>query len=77
MALIKCHECKNSVSSKAPTCPHCGYKIAMGSASKGIILAMIIVFGFIGVLSFVAQIRNTVLDAQRPKNAVIRTPKKL
>ncbi len=28
MALIKCPECKNQVSDKAVTCPHCGFPIA-------------------------------------------------
>ena len=27
MAIIKCPECGSSVSSKAETCPNCGYKI--------------------------------------------------
>lgn len=27
MALIKCPECKNNISDKAPTCPKCGYPI--------------------------------------------------
>jgi uncharacterized membrane protein YvbJ len=27
MALIKCEECGNDVSSEAETCPHCGIKI--------------------------------------------------
>ena len=27
MALVKCPECKEKVSSKAKNCPHCGYTI--------------------------------------------------
>ena len=29
MALIKCNECGNSISSSAKTCPHCGIKISL------------------------------------------------
>ncbi len=28
MALIRCPECKNVVSSEAVSCPHCGFPIA-------------------------------------------------
>jgi len=27
MALIKCPECKGKISSRAPTCPHCGFPL--------------------------------------------------
>jgi hypothetical protein len=33
MALIECFECKQSISSAAPTCIHCGAPIAPGQAS--------------------------------------------
>lgn len=26
MAMVKCPECKESISNKADTCPHCGMK---------------------------------------------------
>lgn len=34
MALIRCPECGNEVSTEAETCPHCGYPIKKGSANK-------------------------------------------
>jgi len=65
MALIKCHECQNQVSSTATACPHCGAPI-LGSVGAGsplstvqltskslkmqIILSLIVFF--IGVLLF-------------------------
>ena len=29
MALIKCPECQQNISSSAKNCPHCGYKITL------------------------------------------------
>ena len=34
MALIKCPECGNDVSSETITCPHCGYTINKEEAKK-------------------------------------------
>ena len=34
MAMIKCPECKNKVSSAAKTCPVCGYPIARATSNK-------------------------------------------
>jgi len=31
MSLIKCPECNKSISSKAETCPHCGYILEKSS----------------------------------------------
>src|SRR5262245_45797076 len=52
MALIKCKECGNEVSTKAETCPKCGARVARkplgcGSAIGVIVLAAVIlsVFG--------------------------------
>ena len=35
MALSNCPECEREVSSKAPSCPHCGFPIASDSESVG------------------------------------------
>jgi len=35
MAMIKCPECNNDVSSKAPSCPNCGNPINMKSGPFG------------------------------------------
>lgn len=48
MALIKCKECGNEVSSKAPTCPKCGAQVArkpLGCGSAIVIVIMLLVFG--------------------------------
>lgn len=34
MALIRCSECSNQVSSEAKTCPHCGFKLRKFKDSK-------------------------------------------
>ena len=34
MALIKCPECNNDVSTEAISCPHCGYPIAKKLSEK-------------------------------------------
>lgn len=39
MALIKCSECGNQISSSAPSCPHCGYRkdtVLIEQSSKAI-----------------------------------------
>jgi zinc-ribbon domain len=49
MALIKCSECHNEISSKARKCPHCGAPIAKrGSAALG--------FGCLGMIAVPALI---------------------
>lgn len=35
MALIKCDECGESISSSAKVCPHCGIKINFQTAWRG------------------------------------------
>ena len=34
MALIKCRECGNEVSSEAPACPHCGIPVPAGRVRR-------------------------------------------
>ncbi|UYW02079.1 hypothetical protein K5I29_04040 [Flavobacterium agricola] len=47
MALIKCKECNNEVSSKAKNCPSCGVKIKKNSGCLGWGLAILVLI-FIG-----------------------------
>ncbi len=51
MALIKCPECGNEVSSKAKNCPKCGYKISKGIGCGAAIGIVLLVFLAIGVIS--------------------------
>ena len=37
MALIKCPECKSTISSTAETCPHCGYKLTQEEVEKALL----------------------------------------
>ena len=36
MALIQCPECKKEISSKAPTCPHCGAPVGVSQTSEAV-----------------------------------------
>jgi hypothetical protein len=59
MALKPCPECKNEVSDKAPTCPHCGYPLiaspsgssapssALTRITGGVLLAAVVAGGFV------------------------------
>lgn len=46
MALIKCSECGERVSTKAHTCPHCGkpMTIAIGSIILGVAITLLLTF---------------------------------
>jgi hypothetical protein len=50
MALKKCKECGNEVSSKADACPKCGAKLKPKSIGCGGLLLVLIVIGIIGSL---------------------------
>jgi DNA-directed RNA polymerase subunit RPC12/RpoP len=56
MSLVKCRECGKDVSNKAEACPNCGIKIQNPKMRKlktvfKVMAGLIILFGFIGVLS--------------------------
>jgi hypothetical protein len=51
MALIKCRECKNEVSTSAKTCPKCGAKVKKPHSVIGGIFAVIFVVLMIGLIS--------------------------
>ena len=42
MALRKCAECGNAVSSKAKTCPHCGAPLTQSNSAAGCLLVLMI-----------------------------------
>ncbi|MDP2127227.1 MAG: hypothetical protein Q8K97_07595 [Pseudohongiella sp.] len=74
MAMIECKECKNQVSSKAATCPHCGTKIGPTAEELqyGIALILVILL-FAGFWLFggsddepPAVASNTVAEAPQP-----------
>jgi hypothetical protein len=48
MALVKCIECRQEISDKAISCPHCGrpYRIAEVNAPMGVDDGFKIAFGF-------------------------------
>lgn len=56
MALIKCKECGNNISTKAKTCPHCGAPNKHGGGCVKIFLGFIVVFA---ILIFMFSIYST------------------
>lgn len=51
MSLINCKECGKEISNKAEACPHCGAKPYKASGCFVVILAVLAIFGTIGVMS--------------------------
>ncbi len=50
MAIVSCPECKKEVSDKAPTCPHCGVRLARGRSRRllwilAAVLALVVLGG--------------------------------
>lgn len=55
MALSKCKECKKEVSTKAPTCPHCGVKNPTTTAKQLVVgLLGVLVIGY-GIVHFASS----------------------
>lgn len=55
MALSKCKECKKEVSTKAPTCPHCGIKNPTTTAGQVVVgLLVVLAIGY-GVVHFASS----------------------
>ena len=52
MALVKCPECKNKVSSKAKSCPHCGCPVKKKPDVGGIGCVVVLLIIFILIVSF-------------------------
>lgn len=67
MALTKCKECGNEVSSKAESCPKCGAKIKPKSIGCGGLILVFIVIGVIG--SMFSQNQNSISSSPSAPSA--------
>jgi len=56
MALTKCKECGQQISSKAESCPHCGVKVK--AESIGCLGAVVVIFGLLWVASSIVPSHN-------------------
>lgn len=63
MALIKCHECSQQVSTKAKTCPACGAPVKLEMTKQGWLTLMLIFALFICAISGI----NYYHDVLKPK----------
>ena len=61
MALIKCHECQNDVSTEAKVCPKCGAKVRVPKDKKKMSLGVKIFIGF-----FVLVVLGRVIEGTKP-----------
>lgn len=75
MALIKCKECGNEVSSKAEACPKCGAKIAPEKMGCGKTL-VVVFLGFI-ILGVAGSIVSSFTDSSASTNQAPKTPEQL
>lgn len=72
MALKKCKECGNEVSSKATTCPSCG---APAQKKTGCITTLVLVFGLIGIIvSVINPPTNTPQSSATPSPQATAQP---
>ena len=65
MALIKCKECGNEVSSKAETCPKCGARISPKPVGCGALIGVI--FLAIVIMSTISSIFSSTSDTKSSK----------
>lgn len=72
MALIKCKECGESVSSKAKTCPKCGARVAKKPMGC-VMLVAIVVLGFL-VISILSSTLKSGKSAQTGRISSIQAP---
>ena len=56
MSLKPCRECKQEVSNKAKTCPHCGVKNPASSFMRRLLRLLLIIFGIFFVLGLIGAI---------------------
>lgn len=49
MAMVKCKECKNQISSKANACPHCGAKRTKTPVGCAVVLTFLLICFIIGI----------------------------
>lgn len=71
MALIKCRECGNQVSSKAQSCPQCGARIARKPMGCGALIGLVLLGAFI------VAIVSTVNREDNTKPAPPQTPEQI
>ena len=58
MALVKCVECKNKISSKAKVCPHCGRKNPTFSFINSLKCLLILIISFVVIVFFLSAISD-------------------
>jgi hypothetical protein len=69
MALVKCKECGQSISSKAPSCPFCGVPIKKSSSLGCLLLAVII--GAV-IFVFLARLGERAQSSLNPPSVSVR-----
>ncbi len=74
MAIKKCKECGNDVSTKADKCPHCGAKVKNDIGCLGVIV-IIIAIGII--INIVSKPDNTKSSSKSNVPAKIQSPKEI
>jgi len=76
MAIIKCHECGNEVSSEANACPKCGAKPKKNLSGKEIVLGLIFGIGVIGWLVSTEnpQLPEQTVSAPKQEHEVVAQP---
>lgn len=70
MALVKCRECSNNVSNKAPTCPHCGIKYP-SSKSSGCLVIIFVGLIVLWALAFIGQGQKNISQRETEKRQEI------
>lgn len=85
MALIKCKECGNEVSSEAKKCPNCGFplKSKKKSGCLTLIIAIVLIIGFIGLYektighkSIFNEKNSDLTEREIPKEAIEASQKR-
>ena len=60
MAIIKCHECGNEISSEAKVCPQCGAKNRSYSKKWSATFLVVVVLGFVAYYIFEAELNPNI-----------------
>lgn len=69
MAIVKCKECGNEISTKATTCPQCGNKIKKTSGCAMVVAAVIGLAGFGSIASTCSHSDKPATDAESKAQA--------
>jgi len=70
MALIKCKECKNKVSKKAVSCPHCGAPIKNKGTNGCTGCLSVILLGVVGILALTSILPDSTGNKSRAQSKV-------